>query len=51
MNEASKTVTHAETMKEIKEIVKHLSLKSLYSLLGCARGLLKSQIKEDQEEK
>ena len=34
--------------QELKDIEKQLTLKELYSLLGCARGLLKAQKSEKE---
>lgn len=36
----------SKTTKELQGIIDQLSLRYLYSLLGCARGLLKAQEKE-----
>lgn len=36
-------ITSDKTLSEIKDITRQLSLKNLYSLLGCARGLLRAQ--------
>ena len=36
-------VTPGKTLNEIKDIAGQLSLKNLYSLLGCTKGLSKSQ--------
>lgn len=38
-----KCIGQDSTLNELQHIVGQLSLKNLYSLLGCARGLLKSQ--------
>ncbi len=36
-------ITYDNTMSEINDIVGQLWFKNLYSLLGCARGLMKAQ--------
>lgn len=38
-----KDISYTGTLKEIKDIMGQLDFKYLYSLLGCARGLMKAQ--------
>ena len=40
--------TYDKTLNELNGIVKGLSFENLYSLLGCARGLMKSQTTHKQ---
>jgi hypothetical protein len=39
----SQEFTYDKALSEINNITGKLTLKNLYSLLGCARGLIKSQ--------